>query len=600
MSGTARLGLVWGLFMLLTACGGGDAEKPWDIAETDTTTDNTVALSDILLGSGFGDDFLPGELRIALTSLSAGGITSVAASLADVNGNLYQEVQDIFFSSDCTASGLATLDSPVATMGGVATSSYQAKGCSGTDTITAVATVNDITLTATGSLTVQPAILGSLQFVSAEPPNIGIKGVGLIEVSRVTFKVLDTNGNPVANQLVTFELNTDVGDITLSDSSATSDAEGLVRVDVASGTVATVVRVTATLVSNPAIKTQSDGLVISTGFADQNSMSVSAKTLNPEAWDIDGVTVSINVYAADHYNNPVPDGTRVSFTTEGGQIEDPCFIQNGGCSVNWTSSNPRPSDGRVTILAHMQGEESFLDANGNGVFDAPDSHLTDMPEAYSDYNENGLFDDGAEEFLDYNNNATYDFEDGEYNGVLCCDRVAVAAATEAGEGICFNVTPTTAITCSESKSIHVRGSIVLVMSGSSAFFTYSNINNNATEDPTNPSYDASYDPNSPSYDPQPNTLNVSDGEGSVDVWITDLHGQTMPMDTSISFDSTNGEITSLKSFTVPNTNAVPGVIRITVAPDENTEPGDETGNLQVTVTSPGGLISYSSMITIVD
>jgi hypothetical protein len=565
----------------LAACGGGDAEKPWDTANTDTTTDTTTdgttAASDILLGSGFGDNFVPGELKIALTSLSAGGITSVSASLADVNGNLYQDTTDISFNSDCTASGLASMDTPVTTEGGVVTSSYQAQGCSGNDTITAVTTVNDVTLTASGTLTVQPAVLGSLQFVSAEPTNIGIKGVGLVEVSTLTFKVLDTNGNEVANQLVTFALNTEVGGISLSNTSATSDVDGLVRVDVTSGTVATVVRVTATLASNTTIKTQSDKLVISTGFPDQNSMSVSAVTLNPEAWNIDGVTVPINVYIADHFNNPVPDGTEVSFTTEGGIVDERCEILDGGCSVNWTSGNPRPIDGRVTILAHLQGEESFLDANGNGVFDAPDTHLTDMPEAFIDSNESGSFDDGSEEFLDYNRNAAYDLADGEYNGMLCCDSDAVAAASAAGEGICLNVTPTTL--CSATKSIHVRGSVVLVMSGSAAYFTYSNINPQGTS---------------------PNILDLTGGAGSVDVWITDLHGQTMPKGTTISLNTTNGDITSLKSFTVMNTNAVPGIIRISLIPTDNTEPADAIGSLQITVTTPGGVISYSNAITIID
>jgi hypothetical protein len=565
--------------MLLTACGGGDAEKPWDSTDTDsTTTDDTVASSDILLGSGYGDGFIPGELKIALTSLSAGGITSVSASLVDVNGNLYQEEQEISFGSDCVASSLASIDSPVATEGGIATSNYQAQGCSGTDTITAVTTVNDVTLTATGSLTVQPAVLGSLQFVSAEPPNIGIKGVGLIEVSTLTFKVLDTNGNAVANQTVNFELNNDVGGITISSNSATSDFDGLVRVDIQSGTVSTVVRVTATLASNAAIKTQSDGLVISTGIGDQNSMSVSAVTLNPEAWDIDGVTVPINVYVADHFNNPVPDGTAVSFTTEGAQIVSDCMIQGGGCSVNWISSNPRPSNGRVTILAHLQGEESFLDANGNGVFDAPDTHLTDLPEAFSDYNENSVFDYGAEEFLDFNNNETYDTADGEYNGVLCCDADAVAAATAAGEGICLNVTPSS-VTCSDSKSIHVRGSVVLVMSGSKAYINYLSVNPQGVS---------------------PDILDLSGGAGTVQVWIADLHGQTMPAGTVIALDSTNGEITSLKSYTVMNTNEVPDPISISLAPTENKEIGDNIGSLQITVTTPRGVVTYSDAITVMD
>ncbi|MEN8177110.1 MAG: hypothetical protein ABFS39_00640 [Pseudomonadota bacterium] len=582
MSVLTRFGIVLSLFMLLSACGDGDAEKPWDEGTTDddTTITEEEAAAAIFLGSGSGTSFTVGVLDVALSTISAGGSTAISASLADADGNLYQETATVTFTSACSSAGLASLDSPVVVSGGIATTTYTASGCSGDDTITATSTVNDSTLTATGSITVQPASLGSLQFVSAIPSDIGINGLGLVEVSKVTFMILDTNGNPVANEEVTFELNTDVGGITLSDASATSDINGLVQVDVTSGTIATTVRVTATLVSNPLIKSQSDSLIISTGIADQNSMSVSAVTLNPEAWNFDGVTVGINVYAADHFNNPVPDGTAVSFTTEGGQVGSGCFIQAGGCSVTWTSSNPRPIDGRVTILASMIGEESFLDANGNGAFDAPDSHLTDMPEAFSDYDEDDVFDDGSEEFLDFNVNAAYDGSDSQFNGVLCCDAAAVADAVAAGEGLCLNVTPTS-ITCSDAKTIHVRGDIVLVMSGSGAMITYSNFVNNPT-------------------DLGLNTLNVAGGEGSVDVLITDVNGQVLPEGTTINFDSTNGDIKSRIEFTVQNTNVVPGAITISVAPTDNTDPGDESGKLQITVKTPKGVETYSDLITILD
>ena len=132
---------------------------------------------------------------------------------------------------------------------------------------------------------------------------------------------------------------------------------------------------------------------------------MSASTLNPEGFDLDGTVTQITIRAADHFNNPVPDGTAVAFTTEGGQIESQCLIAGGACSVNWTSSNPRPANGRVTILASMIGEESFTDTNGNGVLDADDT-FQDVPEAFRDDTENFEFDQGTEEFLDFNVNAT--------------------------------------------------------------------------------------------------------------------------------------------------------------------------------------------------
>ncbi|MBW9270941.1 MAG: Ig-like domain-containing protein, partial [Candidatus Thiodiazotropha sp. (ex. Lucinisca nassula)] len=270
--------------LALVACGGGDAETPWDSSGGTTGTGDTIddagtAGATIFLGNGSGSSFEIGELNIAVTSLSAGGQTSVRATLADVEGNLYQDSATVTFTTDCLASGLATIDSSVNTSDGVVTATYVAQGCSGSDTIRATTTVNGNTTTATGTVSIQPAEIGSMQFVSAEPSVIGLRGVGLTEVSKVSFQVLDTNGNPVSQQVVNFSLNTDIGGVAIPAGSikATSDIDGIVRTDVKSGTVPTTVRVTAALESNPLISTQSDGLVISTGVSDQNSISLSAE-----------------------------------------------------------------------------------------------------------------------------------------------------------------------------------------------------------------------------------------------------------------------------------------------------------------------------------
>ncbi|MFB3060979.1 MAG: hypothetical protein ACE10C_06345, partial [Candidatus Binatia bacterium] len=45
-------------------------------------------------------------------------------------------------------------------------------GCSGDDTISATALVDNVVLTATGQVTVEAATVGSIQFVSADPDNI--------------------------------------------------------------------------------------------------------------------------------------------------------------------------------------------------------------------------------------------------------------------------------------------------------------------------------------------------------------------------------------------------------------------------------------------
>src|SRR3546814_7403214 len=79
-------------------------------------------------------------------------------------------------SSDL-ASGTATItpESPSLTTGR-ANVTYTAAGCSGADTVTALVTVDGVTLTAKETITVQPAELGGLEFVSATPSVIGMAG----------------------------------------------------------------------------------------------------------------------------------------------------------------------------------------------------------------------------------------------------------------------------------------------------------------------------------------------------------------------------------------------------------------------------------------
>ncbi|MGD9172076.1 MAG: hypothetical protein PVI97_18820, partial [Candidatus Thiodiazotropha sp.] len=270
MSGLARLFIASPLVFLLVACGGGDADTPWDSSTTGTGTtsgetieDAGTDAADIFIGSGSGDDFDAASMDIAVTSLAAGGQTTITVTLADSDGNLYQETASVSFNTDCYSSGLASIDTPVETSVGVVTTTYVAEGCSGTDTIRATVTINSETTTATGTVTVQPAEIGSLEFVSAEPSLIGLRGVGLTEVSRVSFRVLDQNGNPVSQQTVNFSLSTDVGGANIPEGAETavSDSNGLVGTDVKSGTIPTAVRVTASLESNPLISSQSDGLV---------------------------------------------------------------------------------------------------------------------------------------------------------------------------------------------------------------------------------------------------------------------------------------------------------------------------------------------------
>ncbi len=577
------------------------------------------------LKMGSGTPFVEGEANISLAQISAGGTTVVSVNIIDDQGNLFTEPVDVNFSSSCTTQGTATLSSPISTSNGIATSTYLAKGCVGDDPINVTANAGGINLSATTSVNVLPAEVGSIEFVSVSPENIGILGTGALggsESATVRFKVLDTNSNPVNNQVVNFALNTDVGGIQLIPTSATTNSEGIVQTVINSGTVATTVRVQATIAdSDPVISSQSSLLVISTGVPDQDSFDLSASVLNPEGWDISGTEVTITARLADAFNNPVPDGTAVSFTTEGGSIEPSCATQNGICTVVWRSQNPRPEGhvlgdvnnpthqpeaqntmgqkygGRATILATVIGEESFPDLNGNGRFDESEvsafngtnisGEVYDLKEAFVDHNEDGLYnpaeggdvnDSGAlEEFVDFNNDGAFSAKDGQYNGVLCA--VPAHAA------------------CSEQKSLSVRRQLVLVMSTSSGKAVIT-----ATNDAVSPTYDDDNDPNTPEvpnpdFDATDSRLVIAgENTGSVSFNVADFHNQPMPAGTVITATATAGSVVSGGSWTWPSDNHNGGV-SLSVGVKGEKEP--KSGTLFIEAEAPSGLVTPLLAIPII-
>jgi hypothetical protein len=392
------------------------------------------------MGSPAGAGFTASTIGISSTSLSAGGSASLTVALQQSDGTLYTQPASVTFNSNCVAQNLAKITSPVSTSTGVATATYVASGCNGKDLITATATVGTNSLSASGTVTVAAASIGSIVYKSATYTVISLKGSGTTahpETSTVVFQVLDQSGGPSPGASVSFALNTTVGGISVTKGPVPSDANGIVQTTVQAGTVATPVRVTATVLNiTPTISTQSNQLSVSTGVATQNAFSIAVTCHNVEAYNIDGVNVVVTARLADRFSNPVADGTAVQFNSEGGHILPQCTTtttatESGVCTVNWTSADPRPvigapsasfpggRKGRSTLFAMAIGEESFVDANGNGAFD-PGETFTDLAERYRDDNGNGAYNPG-EFFYDFNNNGIRDPADNIFNGVLCND-----------------------------------------------------------------------------------------------------------------------------------------------------------------------------------
>ncbi|GGP83030.1 hypothetical protein [Shewanella ulleungensis] len=598
-----------------SSLGAGEATATLSTNETGSTI-VVVGATDVVMGSG--TPFVEGVASISTTDLSAGGTATISVSIQDDEGNAYTEPVDVYFSSTCASKSpaQAVISSPVSSSNGVASSTYRAEGCVGVDQINVTASAGGISLSAVGTINVLQSDVGSIVFVSATPENISILGTGGTESSIVQFKVLDKNSNLVANQNVKFSLNTSVGGVGIDPIEATTDSDGLVQTVVTTGTVATSLRVTATVDNSavPVISSQSSQLIVSTGIPDQDSFSVAATLLNAEGWDVDGTTVTITARMADAFNNPVPDGTTVSFTTEGGSIEDACQTVDGACSVLWTSQLPRPEGqsllnaagqmvrnpdatlgydstldiygniygqkygGRATITATAIGEESFPDLNGNGRFDASEASefLTgtdvtgqsfDLNDAFNDYNEDGFFNPqqtggqtggSLEELVDFNSNEVFDLKDGKYNGVLCSEPVHSACA----DGI------------TDSKSLFVRRSLTLVMSGSTAFATAP--------------ADIIVVDSTGTHSGESSMTIVGKGSATATFTISDLHNQQMPAGSIVRFTTSAGSVVSSSEYTWPSSSYNGGRQFTTTIKGED-EPN--SGVFLVEVESPNGLVT---------
>jgi hypothetical protein len=463
--------------------------------------------------------------------------------------------------SDCLSRSKAKLQDnstladgkSVTTNTGYVSVNYLATGCAGTDVVTAQSTISGALVSASVNITVAAAQAGSITFVSASPSSIALLGRStstMPDSSLLRFQVKDTNGNPIANQRVNFTLNTTLGGITLVDSDpacdncATSGNDGYLQIYVKAGNAPTIVRVTGTI-EGTSIATQSSNLAVTTGLPDQDSFSLVLEGgINIEGYDIDGKKNVLTARLSDRANNPVPDGTSVVFQAEGGSIDSQCQTLAGKCSVTWTSSNPRPTDGRVTIFATAVGEDSFIDLNGNGIFDVSDT-LIDIAEPFRDDNENGTYET-SEAFYDFNANGTRDTTNGVFDSTT-----------------------------------GIGTSAALIMSGSRADITYWN---NAT--------------------PRTAITLVNLGgtpavAQTVNVDVLDDRKQVMPAGTTVVFSANNGRLLSATSFKVGSIN---------VTTDEKVEGattfpimmiGDgsaSTGSITVIVTTPSGVVTTKSVV----
>lgn len=342
---------------------------------------------------------------IGTATLDAYGQTALTVTLAGATAGT---PVSIAVSSACVSKGKATLTPTSATTStGAAVFTYRDSGCGASDRVDGLqASVTGTAANASLQLNLASPQAASISFVSASPDTIFLKGSGFVENSNVTFQVRDANGAGVPGQSVLMEPTTLAGGLLVDGGSVPvtkqTDSEGKVIVRVNAGTVPTPVRIKATLQATTSISTVSSSLAIAVGLPSQNNFSLSQRTINIEGWDIDGTSNAYTVIASDRMGNPVPAGTAINFVSEGGQVEAIRFVTiNNGLSsavANFQSSSPRPSDGRITILAYALGEESFLDSNGNNVYDAGEDYQ-DLGDVFLDRLFNGTYNALEDQFI---------------------------------------------------------------------------------------------------------------------------------------------------------------------------------------------------------
>jgi hypothetical protein len=237
----------------------------------------------------------------------------------------------------------------------------------------------------TASITAPP---GSIQFLGAVPAAIGVRGSGLPEQSLLTYRVNSTVGQPIPGVAVQFVLS-GTGSETLNPATATSDENGLVTTAVTSGIQAASVRVTASLATNPGVFAQSTAVSILGAPPAVNHFSVAPAVRNIAGRVTYGIEDKISAFVNDRFGNAVPPGTAVSFITNAASVVSPTTTNASGvATATLLSEGLVPPTGIITVLAYTRGEESFLDNNGNGIFDAGDNVLPNsdnLPEPFIDF-----------------------------------------------------------------------------------------------------------------------------------------------------------------------------------------------------------------------
>jgi len=357
-------------------------------------------------------------LSLALTD-SSGNTLSTPRTF--ITGTSYKAKVTVVDASNTPVSNLAvtfTTDATLATISpasaltdanGVATVQIVPLTKTGAGSVQASAAFNGTTYSSpvvsyqVASASVAASLVYVPQAVTPTNPTPGIIVVSSAnngnKLLTATFQLNNSQGVGISGQTLVLSLNAQAvsagvtflvnGINSNSPQNFVTDQSGQVNAYVASGTLPTPIVISASLVSNSTITGSSYGLAVSNGRPTQLRSSMAASILSVEAASngsvIQGVQSTLTVLLSDRMGNPIPAGTVVNLIASHGQVQGTCTVaivsNTSQCSAVWTSASSRPANGLFTVLAYLDGEEDFVDANGNNQYDLGETFY-DMGQAF--------------------------------------------------------------------------------------------------------------------------------------------------------------------------------------------------------------------------
>ena len=339
------------------------------------------------------------NLKTGEVVLESGASTVVTLQTKDISTGQFQNDVTVNFSATC---GLFDPASVISSNQGNVTATYKAIDingnlCEDKQTITAV-TANNTSSSQSVEVNIKAIKASNIVYTTSESVVLGAKNSGSSSSGQIEFTVY-SNGVPAANQEVMLDLiksPVDFNFISLGNRDSDtlySDSSGKVTINLYPGNIPGPVEIQATLKADETISASAKNIAVATGRPTQKGITLALEknVLADNAIDTSGVSV----YLTDRQGNFVPDGTVVSFVAEGGTITPNCATVGGNCSVVFTSQNPRPANGRVSVIAYVEGDKAYSDLNGDNVYTAgTDSLLDNIGNFFRDDNEDMKYNPG--------------------------------------------------------------------------------------------------------------------------------------------------------------------------------------------------------------